>query len=120
MYEYKFIVDGEWIIDPSNPYTIGVGEGKNSLMTVKPNHWFRLDQHSDADHVTVTGSFNNWSPHDYRMDLRQGTWWFPMYLKPGKYTYKFRVDNKWIIDPANKLWEDNEYGTGNSVLWIEQ
>jgi hypothetical protein len=29
------------------------------------------------------------------------------------------VDQKWIIDPTNELWEENEYGTGNSVLWIE-
>jgi hypothetical protein len=29
------------------------------------------------------------------------------------------VDGKWMIDPANDLWEDNEFGTGNSVLWIE-
>ncbi|MEI7723935.1 MAG: glycogen-binding domain-containing protein [Bacteroidota bacterium] len=67
----------------------------------------------------VTGSFNNWSRQDYRMDLRQGTWWFPICQKPGKYTYKFIVDNKWIKDPSNDLWEDNEFGTGNSVLWIE-
>ncbi len=118
-YEYKFIVDGEWITDPSNPYTVGVGTNMNSYLAVKPNYWFRLDQHSDADNAIVTGSFNQWCRHDYRMELRQGSWWFPICLKPGKYTYKFIVDNKWIKDPSNEIWEDNEYGTGNSVLWIE-
>jgi hypothetical protein len=118
-YEYKFIVDGEWITDPSNPYTAGETGETNSCLAVKPNYWFRLEQHSDADKAIVTGSFNNWSERDYRMDLRQGTWWFPIFLKPGKYTYKFIVDNKWMLDPSNTLWEDNEYGTGNSVLWIE-
>jgi len=118
-YEYKFVVDGEWITDPTNPYTVGVGNSVNSYLTVKPNYYFRLEQYSDADHVIVTGSFNGWSRQDYRMDLRQGTWWFPICLKPGKYTYKFIVDNKWITDPGNELWEDNEYGTGNSVLWID-
>jgi hypothetical protein len=117
-YEYKFLVDGRWITDPANPFTTGTGNTLNSYLTVKPNYWFRLEQYADADVAIVTGSFNNWSTHDYRMELRQGTWWFPLYLIPGKYTYKFIVDNKWIIDPANKLWEDNEYGTGNSVLWI--
>jgi hypothetical protein len=53
------------------------------------------------------------------MIKKAGAWIFPIYLKPGKYTYKFIVDQKWILDPANDLWEDNEYGTGNSVLWIE-
>lgn len=118
-YEYKFIVDGQWIIDPANPFTAGSGKTMNSLLAVKPNYWFRLDQHSDADIAIVTGSFNNWSHSDYRMELRQGTWWFPIFLKPGKYTYKYIVDKKWILDPGNKLWEDNEFGTGNSVLWIE-
>jgi hypothetical protein len=118
-YEYKFIVDGDWITDPANHYTVGVGDARNSYLPVKPNYWFRLDQHSDADRAIVTGSFNNWSQQDYRMELRQGTWWFPIYLRPGKYTYKFIVDGKWMIDPANDLWEDNEFGTGNSVLWIE-
>jgi hypothetical protein len=23
-----------------------------------------------------------------------------------------------ILDPANELWEENEYDTDNSVLWI--
>jgi hypothetical protein len=23
------------------------------------------------------------------------------------------------VDPDNPLWEENEHGTGNSVLWIE-
>lgn len=118
-YEYKFIVDGEWIIDPSNPFTTGPRDAINSYMVVKPNYWFRLEQHSDADRAIVCGSFNNWSQVDYRMDLRQGTWWFPVYLRPGKYTYKFIVDGKWILDPTNTLWEENEFGTGNSVLWIE-
>ncbi|HNY03889.1 MAG TPA: glycogen-binding domain-containing protein, partial [Bacteroidales bacterium] len=118
-YEYKFIVDGKWIADPENPYTAGSGNGANSLLIVDPTYWFRLDQYTDADKVFVAGSFNNWNRSIYRMELRQGTWWFPLYLKPGKYTYKFVVDGKWILDPANHLWEENDYGTGNSVLWIE-
>jgi len=52
--------------------------------------------------------------------IRQGgKWIMPVSLKPGKYTYKFIVDGKWITDPDNKLYEENEYGTGNSVLWID-
>jgi len=29
------------------------------------------------------------------------------------------VDGKWILDPDNSQMEENEYSTGNSVLWIE-
>lgn len=42
-YEYKFIVDGDWIADPSNEYTVGNGKSMNSYLAVKPNYWFRLD-----------------------------------------------------------------------------
>jgi hypothetical protein len=47
-------------------------------------------------------------------------WVFTVNLQPGKYRYKFVVDGKWIIDPHNPLWEQNEHRTGNSVLWIEE
>lgn len=69
-YEYKFIVDGKWITDPENPYIAGTGSTANSLLAVKPNYWFRLDQYSGADRVIVTGSFNNWNRNSYRMDER--------------------------------------------------
>jgi type 1 glutamine amidotransferase len=118
-YEYKFITDGVWIPDPANPFTTGSGNYTNSFIPVNPNHMFTLNQYSDAKKVIVTGSFNGWSSENYRMVNKEGTWTFPIYLKPGKYTYKFIVDGKWILDPGNELWEENEYGTGNSVLWIE-
>jgi len=119
LYEYKFIVDGEWINDPSNPYVIGPGSDGNSILAFKPNYTFILDQYSDARKVTVAGSFNDWNKDAYQMVRKDFKWIFPISLKPGKYTYKFVVDGKWIVDPKNDLWEENEYGTGNSVLWIE-
>ena len=118
-YEYKFLADGKWMADPGNPCSTGTGDFANSFLVVKPNYTFRLEQFSGATAVMLTGSFNGWSPGGYRLIKQAGAWIFPIYLKPGKYTYKFIVDQKWILDPANDLWEDNEYGTGNSVLWIE-
>ena len=118
-YEYKFQVDGKWMTDPANPYVTGEGDFTNSYLTVKPNHLFRLDRNLTAKTVGLTGSFNGWNKPGYRMSKRDDRWDLPLYLKPGKYTYKFIVDGKHILDPGNDLWEDNEYGTGNSVLWIE-
>jgi 1,4-alpha-glucan branching enzyme len=118
-YEYKFIVDGKWITDPANPNTTGSGDYQNSFLALKSNHVFRLDKFPDAKKVSVAGSFNGWNPDNFIMVKKDGKWTFPIYLKPGKYTYKFRVDGEWILDPGNELWENNEYGTGNSVLWIE-
>ncbi len=114
-YEYKFIVDGKWIADPQNLYATS----SNSFLAFKANHIFTLDNYSNADIVIVTGSFNGWRRDGYRMAKKNGEWIFPIYLKPGKYTYKFIVDKQWILDPNNRLWDENEFGTGNSVLWVE-
>jgi hypothetical protein len=119
-YEYKFIVDGnKFIADPFNPYKVGRGEFTNSFLAFKANHLFTLNNYPKAYNVIITGSFNNWSEDSYQMVKKDGKWSFPLYLKPGKYTYKFIVDGQWIIDPDNKLWEENEFGTDNSVLWVE-
>jgi hypothetical protein len=118
-YSYKFIVDGKWITDPQNPY-FSVQKGqKNSFLAVMPNHTFKLKGFSDAKTVVITGTFDNWDPKGYTLEHVNDKWIIEFYLKPGKYLYKFVVDGKWIIDPGNKLWEENEFGTGNSVLWIE-
>jgi hypothetical protein len=118
-YEYKFIVDGKWMPDPANPVTTGQGEYTNSCLVFKPNFTFTLNQFADAKNVIVTGSFNGWNEDSYKMIQKDGAWTYQVFLKPGKYTYKFIVDGKWLIDPANDVWEDNTVGTGNSVLWIE-
>ncbi len=117
-YEYKFVVDGKWIIDPDNPNTTGEGDFINSILTVKPNVTFRLLHYTSAKEVFVTGTFNNWSRKGYRMIRRNDAWVFPLRLPPGKYLYKFIIDGRYILDPDNPLWEENEYGTGNSVLWV--
>ncbi|MFW5708514.1 MAG: glycogen-binding domain-containing protein [Bacteroidota bacterium] len=118
-YEYKFIVEGQWITDPDNPYSIGSGDYTNSFLTIKPNHTFTLEGFENATQVIVTGSFNGWSHSDYRMVKKEGKWVFPLWLKPGRYSYKFIVDGEWIIDPGNELQENNEFGGQNSVLWVD-
>jgi len=118
-YEYKFILDGRWITDPDNPLKVGSGSTENSFIAVKPNHTFRLEGNAGARKVILTGSFNGWSSTDYEMPIKDGVWTFSLHLNPGKHLYKFIVDGKWITDPANELWEKNQYGTGNSVLWID-
>lgn len=119
-YEYKYIADGRWMIDPANPHVIGEGDRMNSFLAVKPNHTFVVDSFAGARHISVTGSFNGWNRSGYALARLSGRWVLPLYLKPGKHTYKFIIDGKWELDPANELWEENEFGTGNSVLWIER
>lgn len=119
-YEYKFIVDGLWMPDPGNPFTNGSGGYTNSFVALKANHLFELNNYPEAKEVIVTGSFNGWNKKEYRMSKGAGKWYFPIYLKPGKHTYKFIVDGAWMHDLANDLYEKNEVGTFNSILWISQ
>ncbi|HSO88624.1 MAG TPA: glycogen-binding domain-containing protein [Draconibacterium sp.] len=119
-YEYKFIADGKWMPDPANPFTSGTGNYVNSLIALKANHVFELKGYPEAKSVMVTGSFNGWKRDGYRMSRQNGKWILPLFLNHGKYTYKFIVDDQWILDPDNKLFEENEYGTDNSVLLIEE
>ena len=118
-YEYKYIVDGKWMIDPANPLITGSGDYTNSVMIFKPNFTFSLSGYDNAKNVVVTGSFNGWKRNGFSMYRYQDKWILPLYLYPGKYLYKFIVDGTWILDPDNKLWEENEYGTGNSILWVD-
>jgi hypothetical protein len=119
-YGYKFIVDGNWITDPKNQLYAVEGGVNNSFIAVKPNYTFRLKGHAKAGSVHLTGNFNDWDPSGFAMAHNGDEWTISLYLKPGKYRYKFLVDGKWILDPANKLYEQNEYNTGNSVLWVEE
>jgi len=118
-YEYKFIVDGDWITDPANPITTQSGDQINSFIALKANHLFELNKFQKAKSVIVSGSFNGWNTQGYKMTRQGEKWILPLFLAPGKYTYKFIVDGTWILDPDNSLYEQNEYNTNNSVLWIE-
>ena len=115
-YEYKFVVDGKWTADPDNPLTPSEG---NSFLIIEPNYTFHLKGFEKAAKVFLAGDFNSWNPGAYPMKRTGDEWTFSLHLPPGKVRYKFIVDGKWILDPANKLWEQNEHKTGNSILWIE-
>jgi hypothetical protein len=117
-YEYKFIVDGKSIADPARPES--ATENRTSYLVLNPNYTFRLKEFKTAKKVFLSGEFNGWSPNSLPMKMENGEWVFRVHLSRGKHLYKFVVDGEWILDPANKLWEQNEHNTGNSVLWIEK
>lgn len=92
----------------------------NAYFIIQPNYTFRLKGFNNAKNVFLAGDFNDWSPDTFLMKREGDEWVFTVHLSPGKHVYKFVVDGKWILDPGNKLWEQNEHDTGNSVLWIEK
>jgi 1,4-alpha-glucan branching enzyme len=116
-YQYKFIVDGHWMPDPDNLVTTGTEDYVNSIISIAPNHTFKLKGYKKEDEVIVTGTFNDWQEDGYRMRKTKEGWELPVYLPSGKTRYKFIVDEEWMIDPDNPLWENNTAGTKDSFIW---
>lgn len=114
-YQYRFIVDNKWVSQPGIIDRTG-----NAYFIIQPNYTFRLKGFNNAKNIFLAGDFNDWSPDTFLMKREGDEWVFTVHLSPGKHLYKFVVDGKWILDPDNKLWEQNEHNTGNSVLWIEK
>ena len=48
--------------------------------------------------VFLSGDFNNWSQTETLMKEIDGIYETTLYLKKGKYTYKFIVDGQWLTD----------------------
>lgn len=119
-YQYKFVVDGRWITDPNNPHQVQEGGEINSLLCIKPNHRFYYPHKVGLRSVRLSGTFNDWSEFGYTMALKGDRWFVDVHLREGKQLYKFIVNEEWKLDPGNSLYEQNEFGTGNSVLWIKE
>lgn len=75
----------------------------------------------DANSVSVVGSFNGWSPDQSPMrKLTDNTWEITLSLTPGRYGYRFLVNNrKQILDPNQELTEPDGYGGRNSVIIVD-
>lgn len=75
----------------------------------------------DARSVAVIGSFNGWSPEHAGMKKMAGNRWeITLTLAPGKYIYRFLVNNRrHILDPMCAYQESDGYGGKNSVLFVE-
>jgi hypothetical protein len=62
---------------------------------------FRLPGHPDAGEVFVAGTFNNWAPGRHPLTRRGDAWTVEAEVVPGRVEYKFIVDGRWMLDPAN-------------------
>jgi len=73
-----------------------------------------------AKSVSVAGTFNNWTPGVFNLkkDL-SGIWRGELYLKSGRYEYRFHIDGKWINDPNTADTVPNGLGGQNMVLEVQ-
>ena len=120
-YEYKFIVDGNWMEDPNNPAKHrNEYDGYNSVVSIKVPHTFTLKGYENAKSVVLAGSFNDWNEHELQMKKTDKGWSFTMLLAGGKHHYKFIVDGRhWVLDPSNSVKEFDGWGNINSVCMIK-
>ncbi len=119
-YEYKFIVDGQWLHDPLNPKTVkNQYHTLNSVYEVKREVRFELAGYEDAENVRLAGSFTNWEKGALRMHREGKAWVVSLPLTGGKHWYKFIVDGQWMTDPGNPIKEYDRGGHLNSVRMVE-
>lgn len=120
-YQYAFKVDDKWVDRATgNTLTNDANRAIYYNLILEPNYTFRLKGFADAKNIFLAGNFNNWSPDTYPMIRTGDEWIINIHIDKGKHLYKYVVDGKWILDPGNNLWEQNEYQSGNSVLWIDK
>jgi|SRR3989339_690510 len=73
-----------------------------------------------AQKVFVAGTFNNWDGRKGAMAKNpEGFWEAVLTFKPGRYTYKFKADGVWSLDPQNPVSADDGKGGRVSVLIVE-
>jgi len=77
---------------------------------------FKLKGFENARKVSIIGFFNNWD-QDRNVFHRKGDQWEgEVMLLPGKYVYKFVVDEKEILDPGNP--DQVTYESGSYSLHV--
>ena len=78
----------------------------------------------DAKKVAVVGDFNGWdaSHSEYQAKHRGGGVWSVMAPVPvGHHRYSFVVDDSlWVADPTAPRVVDNDFGTTNSAIVVEE
>ncbi|TXG39664.1 hypothetical protein [Seonamhaeicola maritimus] len=120
VYQYRFIVDGQWMEDPHNTNkTHNEYNEYNSVIDIKEYTAFKLRGYTNAKKVILSGSFNNWNEHQFEMNKMDYGWKYVVPLSGGKHHYKFIVDGEWIIDPTNEVKEYDGEGHINSVCMVK-
>jgi 1,4-alpha-glucan branching enzyme len=75
-----------------------------------------------ANAISVVGSFNGWSPETHRLQkTAEGRWELTLSLAPGRYSYRFLIDQKrQVLDPSTAMTEPDGYGGKNSVVVVKR
>ncbi len=132
-WEFKFVINNSIWAEPSKEmanivpaikdgYRINKYNFKILPVNIKKdgNAKFFLKGYKNAKEVILSGSFNYWNEHLYKMEKTKNGWELNLQLKPNDYQYRFIVDGNWIEDPDNSNRIPNEFGEYNSVIDIRK
>lgn len=73
----------------------------------------------EAREVNVAGSFNEWNPGAFSLSRwNDGSWSGEIRLEPGRYEYRFLVDQRWENDQRPVETVPNPFGSWNSILEV--
>ncbi|NNM33879.1 MAG: hypothetical protein HKO53_12470, partial [Gemmatimonadetes bacterium] len=145
-YQYKFVVDGNWMPDPSATATADDGfGGENSIVQVSGDALVIgpdgsgggapsppretapagarevrfLCKADDGATVHLAGDFNQWSDSAQKMEkAADGVFQAVLPLTPGRYQYKFVIGGSWKEDPHARAFQDDGFGGQNSVVEV--
>lgn len=72
--------------------------------------------------VTVAGDFNDWNTTSTKLEKKGKVWKAELRLKPqSTYRFKYLIDGeRWENDDAADAYVANDFGTEDSVIYIEQ
>lgn len=100
--------------------TAVVDAGPTDTVAATCTKAFRLDGHSLATAVSLTGSFVSWAgtapPAVALAKGIDGAWTGSYAFDAGTHQYKYIVDDSWIPDPTNPNQVDDTFGGFNSVI----
>ncbi|NOZ07714.1 MAG: hypothetical protein GXO91_02410 [FCB group bacterium] len=97
------------------------GEHITLMAKVRPTEKidFSFPAKKGLNQVYLMGNFNDWSRTSLPFKLDDdGVWRIPLFLRPGRYEYKFVADGAEILDPANPDSVANGLGGFNSLLSV--
>ncbi len=132
--EYRLVVDGLWMTDPTNPVVQkdfgGVYFSRYQLpqkekLLVSPDvageQVTFTYRGAPGQMVYVYGDFNNWDPFMYRLNEigSNGVYSTRLRITNGKYKYKFIVDGTAMADPLNGSKAIDIFGELVSMLTVE-
>jgi hypothetical protein len=133
-WEFKFVVNNSFWAEPKEnivnitPAKTWYGSRLNSFnLRIIPAYIFKngnakffLKGYENAKKVILSGSFNRWDEHLYKMIKTKNGWKLNLQLNPNSYQYRFIVDGNWMEDPSNINRVPNEFDEYNSVINIEK